>query len=216
MSNFQWAYSRKNTPVPACSWALIGKSTQISVGDVLVLTNASGKNGVGPGGPPVLRPLLSGDTVTTSNGIVGVGFVGIQTDSNGNIQSFTSPVTVDTRGKLDTNNMMLNDLPIDQASGFVMVPYMSFDYDDVFYAITATNVVANMYLRGRVISINAPASVPGSYTVSAPAAGTNAPLLCDAVDVDNAQYNSANGGGRIMVYCNPSFYQNATGNLWTT
>ena len=217
MSGFRFGYHKDASPVPDCGVALIGKSTQIHAGDILIRTNAIALNGSGTSGPAVVRPLFSGDTITTSNGIFGVALFDVQTDSNGNITTVSSPVTVDNRGKLDVWNMLLNVLPPDSASGFMQLYVGLFNDKNVWAALTGTNIVANFYLAGRQMGITASAaSAPSNYVVNDTAADANAPLICDSVDTEYPQYNSANGGGQVFVVARQTFNQQNTGTLWTT
>lgn len=218
MSGFTLAFVRGSVmPVPNCIEVLLGKSTTINPGDVLILTTNSTYTGTGASQFPVVRPLLSGDTVTTSNGIVGVALFGAKTDSSGILTSMTSPVTVDTRGKIEVNNLYLNDLPTDPDSGYLRIEIASFDADNVFRGLTTANDVADFYTVGRSAGITASAATfPSNYTIDVGAASANSPLIVDGVNTEHAQFNSANGGGMLFVHCNPAFNQNSTGTLWST
>lgn len=205
--------------IPNMVEALIGKSTQIHAGDVLIKTNASAYNNVGPSGPAVIRPLLSGDTVTTSNGIFGVAMYDIQTDSNGRITTLSQPVTVDTRGKLDTYNMELNIFPLDPASGYSLIDIIAFDEQNCFLALSKSQEIVNYYDQGRAIGIFcSAASAPSNYQVTNTNAAANAPLICQGVNVDDPLFNSsASGTGAGMyVVCARTFDQGNNQNIWTT
>lgn len=212
MSGFQFAY-RKGTPlpVPSAIEVLVGKSTQIHAGDVLVLTTNATYTGTGANQYPVARPLLSGDTITVSNGVIGVALFGIQTNASANLVSVTSAVTVDTRGKLDTTLPYTNILPTDPVSGYIRIFCAAFDGDNVFAGLTDSNELANFYdvWRGAGITASA-ATFPANYTVDIDGAAANACLVVEGVDTEHPQFNSANGGGRLFVSCKPTFYQRNT------
>lgn len=208
MSGFSFAWRKGGRSTPLCIEALIGKSTQIHAGDVLVYTVASTYTGAGASQYPVVRPLLSGDSVTTSNGILGVAMFDVQTDANANIQSVASPVTVDTRGKLDTTMPYSNDLAKDPVSGYVRIFIMAWDPQNVFKGKTQTNDVANFYDVGRVAQIVASAaSAPANYTINTNNPATaNSPMVVEGVDSEDPQFNSANGGGALFVAPLYNFY----------
>lgn len=218
MSGFTIAQVRGSVmPVPNCIEVLIGKSTQIHAGDALLLTTNSTYTGTTTSQFPVVRPLLSGDTITTSNGLIGVALFDVQTDSNGRLTTLSSPVTVDTRGKLEVNNAYLNDLPVDPESGYLRLEIAAFDEHNVFRGLTDTNDVADFYTVGRSAGVTASAATaPANYTINVGAASANSPLIIDGVNTEYAQFNSANGGGMLFFHLNQSFNQNNTGNLWST
>lgn len=221
MSGLQFAWRKSaSMPSPLVGEGLVGKSTNIHAGDVLIETTASTYTGTGSNMYPVLRPLLSGDTVSSSNGYVGIALFDMQTDSNGKITSQASPVTVDTTGKLLVRSIA-QSLPIDPVSGWVRVYFALFDAQNVFAGLTSANELANFYDVGRSAGILASAATfPANYTVEVPQgssfASTALGLICEGVDTEHPQFNSANGGGRVFVSCKPTFYQRGTGNLWTT
>jgi len=196
------------------STALIGKSTQIHVGDILILTEASSLT---TNATPVVRPLFSGDTITSSNGILGVALFDIQTNSSGNLVTVSSPVTVSTRGQLDTSLPLTNVLPVDPVTGFVQIYYGTFDSDNVWRGNSATNDVVSFYQVGRKAGITASAaSAPSNYTIDLNASSANCPFIIDGVDTESPQYNSANGGGEVWVRCLAAFNQGLTATLWAT
>lgn len=208
MSGFTFAYRKGGRSTPLCIEALIGKSTQLHAGDVLLQTVNSTYTGTGLLQYPVVRPLLSGDSVTTSNGVLGVCLFDIQTDANAKQTTVASPVTVDTRGKLDTSMPYANDLATDPVSGYIRIPIACFDPQNVFKGKTQANDVANFYDVGRVAQIVASAATaPSNYTIntSNPAAA-NSPIIVEAVDSEDPQFNSANGGGALFVSGLPTFY----------
>jgi hypothetical protein len=215
MSGLSFAYQKtSSSPVPVCSTALIGKSTQIHVGDILILTEASALT---TSATPVVRPLFSGDTITSSNGILGVALFDIQTNSSGVLTTVSSPVTVSTRGQLDTSLPLTNVLPTDPVTGFVQIYYATFDLENVFRGYSATNDVVSFYQVGRKAGITASAaSAPSNYTIDLNAASANCPFIIDGVDTESPQYNSANGGGEVFVRCLAAFNQTMTATLWAT
>lgn len=219
MSGFQFAWRKGGRATPLCIEALIGKSTQIHAGDVLVQTNNATYTGGGGSQNLVVRPYLSGDTISTSNGIVGVALFDVQTDANANLQAVASPVTVDTRGKIDTSMIYTNDLAKDPVSGYIRIFIACFDAQNVFKAKTKANDPANFYDVGRFAGIVASAaSAPANYTVDTTlGSGTNAPLIVEGVDSEDPQFNSANGGGALFVSCMPTFYaRNIANGFFTT
>lgn len=218
MSGFAFAW-RKGTafPTPLAIEVLVGKSTQIHAGDVLVLSVNSTYTGTTTSQYPVARPLLSGDTISTSNGILGVALFDIQTNSSGNLITVTSPVTVDTRGKLDTSLPYTNDLPVDPVSGYIRIFCAAFDPQNVFWGLTDANEIANFYDLNRSAGITASsATFPANYTVDPDAGSANAPLVIEYVDSEFPQFNSANGGGRLGVSCKPTFYARNLNPGWFT
>lgn len=215
MSGLTFAYRKGSVlPTPNCLEVLIGKSTQIHAGDILIRTeNATYTTGA----TPVVRPLLSGDTVTSSNGIVGVALFDIQTNSSANLVSVSSAVTVDTRGQLNTSLPITNVLPTDPVTGYVRIYVGAFDPENVWRGTSATNDVVSFYQVGRLAGITASAATfPSNYTIDLNATTANCPFIIDGVDTEAPQYNSANGGGVVFVRCLPAFDQQNTGNLWAT
>jgi len=197
---------RKSTAFPTMDaiTVLVGKSTQIHAGDVLVLTNnATYSNGVNL----VVRPLLSGDTVTVSNGIAGVALYDMQTDSSANPVNVTSPVTVDARGQIITQVPSIGFVsPSDPVTGYTKTYIASADSNNLFQAQTATSDVANYYLLNRRVGITASAATfPSNYFVDDDAAAANAPLIVTNVDASDPQFNSANGGGTVTINVVPTF-----------
>ncbi len=215
MSGLAFAYQKTSSlPTPNCITVLVGKSTQIHAGDVLIRTEASALT---TNATPVVRPLFSGDTITSSNGIIGVALFDIQTNSSAKLTTVSSSVTVDTRGKLDTSLPLTNVLPADPVTGFIEIYIASFDAENVFRGNSATNDVVSFYTVGRKAGITASAaSAPSNYTIDLYGSSTNAPFIVDGVDQESPQYNSANGGGEVFVRCLPAFDQNLTGTLWAT
>lgn len=209
MSGFQFAWRRSGLPVPSVGEAMIGKSTTIRNGDVLILTNNSTYTGTTTGQILVVRPLFSGDTVATTFGLLGVSLLDIATDSNGKLTSIASPVSVDSRGKVDTSVIYTNDLPTDPESGYLRIPVALFDDENVFAALTASNNIADYYAMLRNVGITVtgndfdPAPV---HTINLAAAAANSPLKVVGVDSEHEQFNSANGGGRLFVMGLSTFY----------
>lgn len=208
--------ARKGTafPTPDCITVLVGKSTQIHAGDVLVATNNSTYSN---GTVIVARPLFSGDTVTTSNGLYGVALYDMQTDSSANPTSVTSPVTVDARGAIVTQVPNIGYVsPVDPVTLYAKTYIASFDASNTFGAQTATNDVANYYLLNRRVGITASAaSAPSTYLIDDDAAAANAPLIVNNVDASDPQFNSANGGGTVFVSCVPTFNSAQTGGFFS-
>jgi len=206
---------RKGTafPTPLVGEALIGKSTEIHNGDVLVLTvNATyTANNI-----PVVRPLFSGDTVTTSNGLFGVALFDVQTDSNANMTTVSSPVTVSAQGKVSYQLPSIGfALPYDPATGYVRIYVALFDPQNVFAIRTQASDTANFYLLNRSLGINASAaSAPATYTADDDAAAANAPVVCEGIDTTDPLFNSAAGGGRIFISCKTSFYARNISSGW--
>jgi hypothetical protein len=215
MSGLSFAYQKTSgSPIPVVSTALIGKSTQIHVGDILIRTEASALT---TSATPVVRPLFSGDTITSSNGILGVALFDIQTNSSGVLTTVSSPVSVSTRGQLDTSLPLTNVLPTDPVTGFVQIYFATFDLENVFRGYSATNDVVSFYQVGRKAGISASAaSAPSNYTIDLNASASNCPFIIDGVDTEDAQYNSANGGADVYVRCLAAFNQTATATLWAT
>lgn len=214
MPGFSYA-GKKNSafPTPDVILVLVGKSTQIANGDVLVPTNGSAYT---TGNVLVARPLLSGDTVTTSNGLYGVAPYAVGTDSSGNITTTTSPVTVDAKGRINPQLQSIPAaLPTDPITGFTPIWIFSFDQTNIFKAKTATNDPASYYLLGRSVGVTASAaSWPAVYTVDDDAAQTSACLIVESIDADDPLYNSASGGGAVFVTCKNTFYaHNTNGNF---
>lgn len=220
MSGFSFVKNKvNNSNIPEVGVALIGKSTTIHAGDVLIRTTASARNGVGGSGPAVIRPLFSGDTVTSSNGLFGVSMCDLSTDANGNLTTVPSIVSVDTRGKLDLYNMWANILPLDPASNFLQIPVILFTPDNVFQANAKNTEIVSFYDLGRPIGIFCSNSgSPSSYQVTATNAAANAPLVCDSVNTEDPLYNSsASGIGATMnVFCAQAFFQGWNQNNWTS
>lgn len=217
MSGFQFAYRKGSVATPLGIEVLVGKSTQIHAGDILVLTVNSTYTGTGASQYPVARPYLSGDTITTSNGILAVALFDIQTDANGHLITVSSPVSVDTRGKLDTTLPYTFDLPTDPVSGYIRIFCAAFDPVNVFAGLTDTNEVANFYDVGRSAGITASsASFPANYTIDPDVTSTSACLMVEGVDTEFPQFNSANGGGRLFVSCKPTFYSRNLNPGWFT
>lgn len=209
--------ARKGTthPVPHCITVLVGKSTTINAGDVLVLDVGST---VSTGSTPVARPLFSGDTITTSNGVIGVALFPMKTDSSANVTQPSLPVTVDIKAQITQQLLSIpHALPSDPNTGYTEISIASFDPTNLFWAYTQANDVENFYLLNRALGIGvSAASAPANYTVDDDAALANAPLVCEYVDTSDPQFNSANGGGRLMVSCRPTFYQRNTGGYFST
>lgn len=209
MSGFSFAWRRSGLPVPSVGEALIGKSTTIYAGDVLILTNNSTYTGTTTAQILVVRPLLSGDTIATTAGILGVALFDISTDSSAKLQDVTSPVSVDTRGKVDTSIIYTNDLPTDPDSGYLRIPVALFDEENVFGALTASNNIADYYAMLRNVGITASSAAvgtAGTHTLNLAAASANSPLKVVGVDSEHEQFNSANGGGRLFVMGLSTFY----------
>lgn len=215
MSGFSFAMRRGTaTGAPNFINVLLGKSTQIHAGDVLILTTHSTYS---DGITAVARPLFSGDTITTSNGLIGVAPIDIQTDSSGKLTTVTSSVTVDTRGKLNVDQQYTNVFKSDPDTGYIVMPIFGFDAENIFRGTTDANDVVNYYIVGRSVGVTASAaSAPSNYTINDDAGASNAPFVIDDVDTESPQYNSANGAGEVFFHCKDTFYQNDTGNLWTT
>lgn len=221
MSGFQFAWRRSGLPVPSVGEVLVGKSTTIRAGDVLIETNNSTYTGTTTGQILVVRPLLSGDTITTSAGIKGVALFDIKTDSSAILTAMTSPVSVDTRGKVDTSMIYTFDLPTDPDSGYIRIPIALFDTENVFAALTNANEIADFYALERAVGITASSSAvatAGTHTIDVDAAAANCPLKVVGVDSEHPQFNSANGGGRLFVMGQPTFYTGpgGTGAYFTT
>lgn len=218
MSGLNFAYRKSGVlPTPDTIEVLVGKSTTINVGDILLRTLSNTYTGLGVLQYPVVRPLLSGDTITSSNGLIGVSPFSLTTDSGGKLTSWSSPVTADGRGKLEVNNMYTNIFPVDPVSTYLRITIFSFGGDNVFAGLTATNDIANFYDQGRACGITASAAAfPANYTLNTSAAAANAPLIVEAVDSEHPQFNSANGGGRLFVSCLDAFYQQVTATNWAT
>lgn len=217
MSGLTFAWRKGGRSTPLCIEVLIGKSTQLHAGDVLVQTVNSTYTGTGVNMYPVVRPLLSGDTITTSNGILGVALFDIQTDANGKQTTVASPVTVDTRGKLDTSMPYANDLASDPVSGYIRIFIGAFDPQNVWKGKTQTNDIASFYDVGRVMGIAASAATaPANYTLDDDAAAANAPVVCEGVDTEDPLFNSAGGGGAVFVSGLPTFYSRNIANGWFT
>ena len=212
---FVWAWRKGNQPTPHVISVLVGKSTQIHNGDVLVADVGSTWT---TGSDPVARPLFSGDTITTSNGILGVALYDMLTTSSGAVTQPSSPVTVDTKGQITPQLLSIpHALPSDPVTLYTRIWIASFDPTNVFQAVTQTNDVANFYLLSRALGIGVSASsAPANYTVDDDAAAANAPLICEDIDTDDPQFNSANGGGRVFVSCRSQFYQRNTGGFFST
>lgn len=208
VGGFTFSYRKSSgESTPLCGLALVGKSTTIRANCVLVETNPGG------GAAVCCRQLNSNDTISTSNGILGVSMFDITTDANGKVIASSSPVSVDTRGKLDTTLPITNVLPTDPQSGYIQIPVMLFDPQNVFAALTATNELANFYDVNRSMGITASAATdPIGYTIEINPTSTAAALMCEGVDTEHPQFNSANGGGRLFVSCKPTFFsRNITG-----
>lgn len=208
---------RKGTylPVPHVIEVLIGKSTVINPGDVLLLDVGTT---VSTGSVPVVRPLFSGDTITTSNGLIGVAPYAVTTNSSGNIITPTYPITVDNKGRITTQLPSIpNALPSDPVTGYTRLWIYSFDPTNVYAAVTQSSDVSNFYLLNRALGVNASASsAPANYTIDDDAAAANAPLVCEYINTDDPQFNSANGGGVVFVSCRSQFYQRNTGGFFST
>lgn len=217
MSGLQFAWRKgPSMPTPLVGEALVGKSTQIHAGDILIKTTNSTYTGTGASQYPVVRALLSGDTITVSNGIFGVALFDIQTDSSGNVVSVASPVTVDTRGQLLYRGIG-QSLPRDPVSTYTRIYVALFDPANVFAGLTTTNEAANFYDVGRAAGLVASAATPpANYTLEVAPNASNAPLIVEGVDTEFPQFNSANGGGRLFVSGRPTYYEGATGTLWTS
>ena len=221
MSGLQFAWNTNQAlPVMATLTVLIGKSTNIHAGDVLIKTIGATYTGTGGSQYPVVRPLLSGDAVTSSNGYVGVALFDIQTDATGKITSQSSAVTVDTRGQLQVRSIG-QSLPVDPVSGYTQIYIASFARSNVFKGFTSTNELANFYDVERACGVLASsATFPANYTIEVPQGNSIATTafgrICVGVDTESANFNSAAGGGAVFVSCKPTFYQEETGNLWTT
>lgn len=208
---------RKGTahPVPHGIEVLVGKSTTINVGDVLVLDNGTTFSN---GNVGVARPLLSGDTITSSNGVIGVALFPMKTDSSANVTQPSLPVTVDIKAQITQQLLSIpHALPSDPVTGYTRIYIASFDPTNLFWAYTKANVLENFYLLDRALAINASAaSAPANYTVDNTIALANSPLVCEYVDVNDPNFNSAAGGGRVQVSCRSSFYQRNTGGFFST
>jgi len=212
-----FAYSGRKGPAfptPDIIEVLVGKSTQLTNGDVLVYTNSATYT---TGQNLVVRPLLSGDTITTSNGVVGVCPYAVGTDSSGNITSTTSPVTVDAKGRITPQLPSIpNALPSDPNTGYTRLWVFSFDQTNKFKAKTQTSDTANYYLLGRSVGVAASAATwPAVYTIDDDTAQANSPFIVEGVDTDDALYNSAAGGGAVFVTCKNTFYSRNTGGFFT-
>lgn len=216
MAGFQFAWQKgRALPTPECQEVLIGKSTQIHAGDVLVLTSSATYTTAG--GPAVVRPLFSGDTITTSNGIFGVALFDIQTDSSANLTTVSSPVTVDNRGKIETSMLIANILPRDPVSGYLKIWVAVFSPRNVFKGKSYSTDVLNYYAQNRSAAINASAaSAPANYTVDITSTAANSPLYVEGVDQEDANFNSAAGGGVLFVSGLATFWQGQTATLYTT
>jgi len=201
-------------PTPDMVEVLVGKSTEIHDGDVLVLTNASTYTS----GVLVARPLLSGDTLTVSNGLIGVAPFDMQTNSSAAPINVTSPVTVDPRAGIITQVPNLGFVSRqDPVTGYTLITIWSFTAQNRFYAQTASSDVANYYLLNRNVGITASAATfPSNYFVDDDAAAANAPLIVTEISQSDPQFNSANGGGSVEVLCKPTFYAGLTGTFHAT
>jgi hypothetical protein len=93
MPGVTFAGNVKNPGTPEMVRVIVGKSTTIKEGDVLVYTNVNTRTQLS-NLPLVVRPLASGDTMNTSLGVAGVALFDITTDSAGKITQNTYPVTV--------------------------------------------------------------------------------------------------------------------------
>jgi hypothetical protein len=212
---FTWA-GRKGTSLgtPHVIEVLVGKSTILNPGDVLVMDVGS----TWTSGVPVARPLLSGDTITTSNGIIGVAPYAMTTNSSGNVITNTYPITVDNKGRITTQLPSIpSALPSDPVTGYTRIWIQSFDPTNLFAAVTQTSDIANFYDLSRALGIVASAaSAPANYTLDDDAGNSNAPVICEYVNTDDPQFNSANGGGVLFVAGRSQFYQRNTGGFFNT
>jgi hypothetical protein len=207
---FQFAWRKDGAfPVPLAIEVLVGKSTVINAGDVLVLSTSSSLT---TNGMRVVRPLFSGDTITTSDGLIGVAPFDVTTDANANVTVSSYPITVDNRGRITQQlPSIASALPTDPETGYTRLFIWAFDPTNVYRAQTAANDVADFYLLNRSVGITASAaSAPSTYLIDDDAAAANAPLVVEGVDSDNAQFNSANGGGQVFVSCKSTFYARNT------
>lgn len=206
MSDFLFAKNLTGKMTPDVYEVLIGKSTEIHTGDVLVLSvnGTYTANNIA-----VARPLLSGDTITTSNGIIGYALFGVETDSSANVISVSSPVTVDSAAQAQyALPSIAHALPTDPDTGYRRIYIAAANENNVMQALTDTNEVADMYLLARAVGITASAaSFPSNYTVNTNGAAANACLSVYALDTTHANYNSAGGGGRVLVRCKSTFNQ---------
>ncbi len=202
-------------PTPDMVKVLVGKSTQIHDGDVLILTNNSTYSN---GTTLVARPLLSGDTIVVTNGIVGVAPFDMQTNSSAAPINVTSPVTVDPRGQIQTQVPNLGFVSrTEPVTGYTEITVWAFSSQNRFFAQTQTSDVANYYLLNRNVGIAADqATFPSNYYVDDDAAAANAPLIVTDIAESDPQFNSANGGGSVTVVCKPTFYEGLTATFWTT
>lgn len=218
MSRFIYSHSLASDGRPDVAEVLVGKSTRIYAGDVLVLDIGSTWTGTTTSQRPVVRPLFSGDTVTTSNGIFGVALFDFATDSSGYPTSVTSLVTVDAKSQVRyALNSIGDGLPADPTSGYTRIYVATFAPINVFAALTAANDIASFYLNGRAVGITcSAASAPSTYLIDDDAAAANAPLTVVGVDTQHPQFQSANGGGRVFVIGRPTFYQYNTGTFHST
>lgn len=204
-----------NHPVPHGITVLVGKSTEIHNGDVLVLDVGSTYS---TGSTPVARPLLSGDTITTSNGLIGVALFDMLTSSTAKVQQPNYPVTVDVKARITPQLLSIpHALPSDPNTGYTEIYIASFDPTNLFWAYTQSNDVSNFYLLNRALGIGvSAASFPANYTIDDDTAAANSPLVCEYVDTSDPQFNSANGGGRVQVSCRSQFYQRNTGGYFSS
>lgn len=208
---------RKSTAFPTMDaiTVLVGKSTQIHAGDVLVLTNGSTYSN---GTQLVVRPLLSGDTITVSNGLAGVALYDFQTDSSANPTTVSSAVTVDIHGQVQYPLPSIGfAMQTDPVTGYTKTYIASADSSNLFQAQTQTSDVANYYLLNRRVGIAASAaSFPANYTVDDDTAAANSPLIVTNVDASDPQFNSANGGGTVTVNVVPTFNAIENGTFFST
>lgn len=218
MSDFVYSHSLASDGRPDVAEVLVGKSTLIYAGDVLVLDIGTTWTGTGASQVPVARPLFSGDTVAVTSGILGVALFDFCTDSAGKPTTVASQVTVDSKSKVQYAMQSIGDsLPSDSVTGYTRIYIATFAPTNVFAALTAANDIANYYLNGRAVGITcSAASAPSTYLVDDDAAAANAPLTVVGVDTLHPQFNSANGGGRVFVIGRPTFYQLYTGTFYNT
>lgn len=213
MSGFGFVKSTFGFSVPYVMRALIGKSTKVSSGDVLVRTTAAAYTS----GPPVIRPLLSGDTVTASNGLLGVSLFEVETDANANIIKLTPPSTIDSGAlpHLTVPSMAHIFFVKDTNSGYFYIPIAIFTVGTIFRANMQSDDAAAPTLIGKAVGVAASAaSPPVIHTINDDALDANAPFIVTSVPSDEEGYNQL--GGKVYISIRDGFASYETGGVFTT
>lgn len=218
MSGFAYSHSLAANGRMDIGTPLVGKSTTINAGDVLILT---GHTTYSIGGVPVARPLFAADVtagMTAAKGIYGVALFDVKTDSAGKVTSLSGPSTIDGNARVQfALPSIAHALPKDPDSGLQKIYVAVFSPWNVFSALTLANEVADYYMAQRFAQIEASADSDPVHTIDHdPAETATSPVVVVGVDVLHPQFNSASGGGRVFVVGRNTFYSGSTGTHWAT